>query len=86
MTGARQVFKLSGYAAAGFGGDAGSILSQDKIDMRLQEQAQLDREYLAQARSVLSNEQLAAFGNFLAQQEEGLKVFLQRGARILAPK
>jgi hypothetical protein len=48
-------------------------------------QAQLHQQYLTRAQTILSGEQLAAFQEFLAKQEAGLKAFLQRGAKMFAP-
>ena len=71
-------FKLTSDLAGNF--------TEEKMNQFLQEQEQLNQQYLSRAQSVLSAEQLGSYGKFLTSQLGMQKLGLQMASKMFAPK
>jgi hypothetical protein len=79
----RQNFKFSTdyYDQSKFGSDLSSVFTEEKLSKFQQEREQLDQQYLARAKTILSEEQLGPFEKFMVKQRE-----LQNTAMTMAGK
>jgi hypothetical protein len=69
-----------------FDGDFASRFSEEGINRYFQELDRLNQQYLARAREILSEEQLAAFQKFLARQTDMQKIGMQMAGKMFGGK
>jgi len=88
LTEERQNFKFTTdfYDQSRLKGDLAAYFTQENIDRFQQEKEQLDQQYLARARDILSAEQIGPFEKFLSSQRELQKTGMKMGMKMFAPK
>jgi hypothetical protein len=88
LTEERQKFKFTTdfYDQSKLKGDLSAYFTQENIDRFQQEKEQLDQQYLARARDILSAEQIGPFEKFLSSQRELQKTGMKMGMKMFAPK
>ena len=87
MTQERQNFKFTVDLSdqSKFGGDFGSMLTEDRVNAFVQELGRLNQQYLAKAQGILSPEQFAAYEKYLDNQQALQKAGMQMAAKMFAP-
>jgi hypothetical protein len=88
MTEERKGFKFTSDLAdeSKFDGDFTSRFSEESIARYFQELDQLNQQYLARARGILSEEQFAAYQKYLTHQQEMQKMGMQMAAKMFGAK
>jgi len=88
MTEERQNFKFATdfYDQSKFDGDFAAHFTDEKLNQFQQEREQLDQQYLARARSILSPDQLGPFEKFLVSQRQMQFTGMRMAQKMFAPK
>jgi len=88
MSEERQNFKFSTdfNDKSKLNGDFSSMFTEDKINQFATEQAQLDQQYLARAKEILSPEQLGPFEQFLNNRRDMQSAAMKMASKMFAPK
>ena len=87
MTQQRENFKFTTDLSdkSKFTGDFAAMFTEEKMTGFFQEMGQLNQQYLAQAQSILTPDQLAAFGKYLDNQQTMQKAGMQMAAKMFSP-
>ena len=88
MSDERQNFKFTTdyLDQSKFDGDFSTYFSPDRLNKFQQEMEQLDQRYVSRAQSILSSDQIGAFGKFLTSQREMQTAAMQMASKMFAPK
>lgn len=88
MSDERQNFKFTTdyLDQSKFDGDFSTYFNPDRLNKFQQEIEQLDQRYVSRAPSILSPEQIEAFGKFLTSQREMQNATMQMAGKMFAPK
>lgn len=88
LTQERQGFKFSTDFSedSKFNGDFTTLFSDERIDRHMQEQEQLNQQYLARAKEFLSPEQYESFQKYLEHQLETQKMGMKMAGKMFGTK
>jgi len=87
MTQERENFKFTTDLSdkSKFNGDFASMFTEDKMNTYFQEIERLDQQYFGRAQTILSPDQLTAFGKYLNGQQAMQKAGMQMALKMFAP-
>jgi hypothetical protein len=87
MSQERQNFKFTTDFSdkSKFTGDMASMFTDENMNTFIQESGQLNQQYLNQAQSILSPDQLAGFQKYLDNQQTMQKAGMQMAVKMFAP-
>jgi Sec-independent protein translocase protein TatA len=88
MTETRQNFKFMTdfYDHSKYDADPAAVFTEEKLSQFQQEREQLDQQYLARAKGILSEDQLGSFQKFLVSQRELQNAGMKMGMKMFGAK